>query len=54
MIKETDPPIMDQLDNGTWLYYKPIPFLEDDNITADLQKVKDDLGGSPMKIKLHK
>ena len=38
MIKESDPHIMVKLYNGTWVHYIPLPFLEDDNITAPLKK----------------
>ena len=27
MIRETDPPIMGQLDDGTWMNYKTLPLL---------------------------
>ena len=37
IIKESEPPIMGHLDNGTWMYYNPLPLLEDNNITATLQ-----------------
>ena len=38
MIKETDPTIMRHSDNGTWVYYNPLPLLKDNNSTVDLQK----------------
>ena len=38
MIKEKDPNNMGQIDNVTWTNFNPIPFLEDNNITAPLQK----------------
>ena len=37
MIQGFYSPIADHLDNFTWVYYDPLPFLEDNNITADLQ-----------------
>ena len=38
MIKETEPPILLQLDNGTCMHCKPIPFLGYNNSTSDLEK----------------
>ena len=29
---------MVQLDNGTWMHYNPLPFLEDGNSTGSIQK----------------
>ena len=38
MIKESDPPIMGQLDHVAWNHYNASPFLEDNNSTSPLQK----------------
>ena len=39
MIQKFDPPLLGQLDHGTWMYYNPIPFLEDKNTTVPPPKV---------------
>ena len=38
MIKESDPPIMVKLYNGTWTYYKPIFTLKYNNTNVPLPK----------------
>ena len=38
MIQEFDPHLPVQLYNDTWMYFNPLPFLEDNNITGPLQK----------------
>ena len=38
MVKETDPPILGQLDYGAWIHLNHQPFLEDNTITAPFQK----------------
>ena len=37
VIEETDPPILGQLDNGTWMHYDPRLLLEENTLTAPLQ-----------------
>ena len=37
MIKEKYPPNTIQLDNGNWIHYNPLQFLEDDNSTTPRQ-----------------
>ena len=38
MIQSFDPPLLVQLDNVTWMHCNPLPFLENNNIMAPLQK----------------
>ena len=38
IIKEVEPPLPGQLDNGNWMNSNPFLFLEDNNITTTLQK----------------
>ena len=38
MMREKDPNNLGHLENITWMSFNPIPFLEDNNITAPIQK----------------
>ena len=45
MIQEFDPPLLGQLDNGTWMNFKPLSFLEEIISLYLFERIADDPGG---------
>ena len=52
IIKEINLPILVQLDCVNWMNYKMYPSLEDNNSIAPIQRVAEDLIGSPLSIQV--